>query len=346
MGDTSWQKMPKLMSHSTITATANALHDLYEEQGIGFSIVLHGGEPLLLGASRLSSFLKTLRETLGSGCSLNVQTNGILISDTLLDVCADYDCTLSVSLDGPAQVHDRYRVGHRNQPTHFRVVEGIERLRAHHKGKFLFSGILAVIDPHSNPIEVYDYLKHFNAPSIDFLYRDGNHSSLPPGKSSFSSTEYGLWLSTLFDLYIADSSPPKIRLLDDLAKLILGGQGEKEGVGLTDFGIIVVDTDGTITKNDTLKSTFDGADRYPQHWSVFSSRLSELSASAAFAEAHKLQRPTSPQCLNCPELSVCGGGMPLHRWSEENAYHNPSVYCSDQRLLLSRIRQRLDAPEV
>ena len=345
MGDTGWLQMPKFMSPSTITATANALLHLYEDQTTGFAIVLHGGEPLLLDTSRLHHFLKTLHNSLGDTCSLNIQTNGILISDKLLDICADFDCSLSISLDGPAHIHDRNRVGHRNQPTHSRVVEGIQRLRAHPKAQFLFSGLLAVIDPTSGPTEVYGHLNSFAAPSIDFLYRDGNHSSLPPGKFSYSSTEYGLWLCALFDLYIADPSPPTIRLLDDITKLILGGRGEKEGVGLTDYSILVIDTDGTITKNDTLKSSFNGGDRYADHWTVFANKLSDVVASTAFAEAHMLQRPTSHQCLNCSELRICGGGMPLHRWSDQNRYNNPSIYCNDQKLLLSHIRRKLDDAE-
>ena len=345
MGDTSWLRMPKFMSRSTITATADALLHLCEDQTTGFAIVLHGGEPLLLGPSRLRHCLETLHNSLGHSCSLNVQTNGILISDQLLDICADNNCSLSVSLDGPAHTHDRNRVGHRNQSTHSRVVEGIQRLRAHPKNQFLFSGLLAVIDPTSDPAEVYDHLKSFAAPSIDFLYRDGNHSLLPPGKHSLSSTEYGSWLCSLLDLYLADPSPPKIRLLDDITKLILGGRGEKEGVGLTDYGILVIDTDGTITKNDTLKSSFDGADRYSKHWTVLSNKLSDIVASPAFAEAHMLQRPTSDQCLNCSELHICGGGMPLHRWSDRNGYNNPSIYCNDQKLLLSHIRRRLETAE-
>ncbi len=346
MGDTNWSRMPKFMSPSTITATANALLDLCEDQSTGFAVVLHGGEPLLLGPSRLHHCLTTLHNSLGHTCSLNIQTNGILISDPLLDICADFNCSLSVSLDGPAHIHDRSRVGHRNQSTHSRVVKGIQRLRSHPKAQSLFSGLLAVIDPSSDPTTVYDHLKSFDAPTIDFLYRDGNHSLLPAGKCSFSSTEYGSWLCALFDLYLTDPSPPKIRLLDDITKLVLGGRGKKEGVGLTDYGILVIDTDGTITKNDTLKSSFDGADRYSEHWTVFANNLPDVIASPAFAEAHMLQRPTSHHCLNCSELRICGGGMPLHRWSERNRYNNPSIYCNDQRLLLSHIRRKIDIVEI
>ena len=121
-----------------------------------------------------------------------------------------------------------------------------------------------MIDPSSDPTELYSFFKNLNPPSLDFIYRDGNHSRLPPGKSSLSSTEYGTWMVRLFEAYVGDASPIRIRILDDLVKLVLGGAGTKEGVGLTDYRMLVIDTDGSFAKNDTLKSSFDGADRFDE----------------------------------------------------------------------------------
>ncbi len=341
MGDTGWAKMPKAISVETVDAVAQALSCLLEDQNQGFAVVLHGGEPLLIGPARLDRVLSPLRAVLPEKCSLNIQTNGMLISDTILDVCAKYDCSLSISIDGPAEIHDRWRLGHNGQPTHEKVVQGIEILRRHSNSASLFSGLLAVIDPASNPKSVYQYLKAFDAPTIDFLYRDGNHSKLPHGKQSQASTEYGTWMCQLFDIYISDPCPPKIRLLDDMGKLLLGGVSQKEGIGLTDFGILVIEADGTVSKNDTLKSSYDGADRFEKSWSVYHDRLSELTDSDEFAAFHALQKPSAKQCAACVELAVCGGGMPLHRWSDSMGYQNPSIYCSDQLLLIGHIRKRL-----
>ena len=333
--------MPKLISDETIHATARSLSELLEQQERGFAVVLHGGEPLLVGEGRLSRILANLQNALAPECSLNIQTNGILITDAILDACAKHMTTLSISIDGPDHIHDRGRVGHRGQPTHAQVLRGIETLKRHPASRFLLSGLLAVIDPESDPAEVYSFLKGLDAPSIDFLCRDGNHSRFPSGKASLDSTEYGSWLCRLLDIYLADARPPRIRLLDDMIKLFLGGSGQKEGVGVTDFGILVIDTDGTITKNDTLKSSFEGADRFDQYWSVHKHRITDLVASTEFEDSHALQRPTSPTCISCPDLHICGGGMPLHRWSDERGYDNPSVYCSDQKLLISHIRKRV-----
>ena len=108
---------------------------------------------------------------------------------------------------------------------------------------------------------MYEFLKATGAPSFDFLYRDGNHDVLPPGKSQTDSTEYGDWMVRMLDHYLADRTPPRIRVLDDLIRLVLGGYGRKEGIGQEEYGILVIDTDGRITRNDTLKVAYPGADR-------------------------------------------------------------------------------------
>ena len=341
MGDSGWMEMPNHISPETTQAVAKALHELTRIQDRPFAVVLHGGEPLLLGPKKLDRVLSELRSSVPSECSFGLQTNGILINYEALNICFKNKTTVSVSIDGPKYVHDRGRVGHDALGTYDKVLEGINLLRKHPNATFLFSGLLAVIDPNSDPVEVYEFFKTLDPPGVDFLYRDGNHSRLPEGKESLRSTEYGQWLARLLEIYLLDQNPLPIRFIDDLIKLILGGKGTKDGAGLTDFGILVIDTDGSITKNDTLKSSFNGADRFAQGWSVHRDSLKEILSSHEFAQSHALQRPTSNICLSCPELRVCGGGMTLHRWRDTNGYDNTSVYCADQLLLIGRIRNRV-----
>lgn len=343
MGDTGWADMPSHISEETILAVARALDELTRIQTRPFAVVLHGGEPLLLGPRKLDHVLTTLRSAAPSQCSFGLQTNGILITNEILDICSTNRTTVSVSTDGPKHIHDRVRVGHDAKGTFDKVLGGLNRLREHRNSAFLFSGLLAVIDPQSDPREVYDFFKTLKPPGIDFLYRDGNHARLPEGKEFLRSTEYGQWLARLVDIYLFDQDPLPIRFIDDLIRLILGGKGTKDGAGLTDFGILVIDADGSITKNDTLKSSFDGADRFVHKWSVHTNCLKEILNSDEFADSHALQRPTSKICLSCPELRVCGGGMTLHRWRDVNGYDNTSIYCADQLLVIGHLRNQVAA---
>ncbi|MGH7025566.1 MAG: cyclophane-forming radical SAM/SPASM peptide maturase YhhB [Caulobacteraceae bacterium] len=340
MGDESWRTLPKRVAAETQAIVAAELGALMRAQGRPFSIVLHGGEPLLLGLPRLNGLLAALRNSLGDACGISIQTNGVLISGPLLDLCVEHDVTLSVSLDGPAAVHDRFRVDLRERSTHAKVVAGLRRLQAHPAAERLFSGVLCVVDPTSDPEAVYDYFRDLRVPSVDFLYRDGNHSALPFGKASADSQEYGTWMCRVLDRYVADPAPFRSRLLDDMMRLLLGGSGVKEGIGLTDFGILVIDTDGAVKKNDTLKSSPLG-DGFDASWALGRNALDEIVASPEFRAYHLAQQPSSPICQTCPQLKVCGGGMVTHRFKDGAGYDNPTVFCADQKVLIARMEALL-----
>lgn len=324
-----------------MSAVIDQLGALSRSQSRPLSVVLHGGEPLLLGIGATERLIEGLKSTLRADAGLHIQTNGVLLTDEFIDLFDRYDVGISISLDGPAELHDRNRRDRQGEGSHERVVAGVARLVAHPAHERLFSGLLAVVDPTSDPIEVYEFLKATRAPSFDFLYRDGNHDVLPPGKSQTDSTEYGDWMVRLLDHYLADLTPPRIRVLDDLIRLILGGRGRKEGIGQDEYGILVIDTDGRITRNDTLKVAYPGADRFQLERSIVNRDLLDQLAGTEIDEYFALQIPTSPTCRACPELTVCGGGMPAHRWSAKNGYSNPTIFCSDQLRLISSIKVRL-----
>ena len=339
-GDTSWQRMPKHMSLSTVRDVLVRLEELSQDQNYPFNVILHGGEPLLLPRNTLRTLLEGLADRVPSS-TRSIQTNGILVDEDLLDLCLRTGTTLSVSLDGPADVHDTFRITFDGNGTYARAAAGIARIRRHAEADRLFTGVLCVIDPHSDARRVYEFFKSLAVPSVDFLFKDGNLEKLPLGKTSIDSTEYGQWLSVVWDCYISDACPPRIRILDALGRLLLRGNPENEGCGETTYGIAVIDTDGTIAKNDTLKSTYDGADRFATSWSVANARLSRIAASQEFVEQAHLQRPTSPVCQQCSLLPVCGGGMPLSRWHPVTGFNNPSVYCADYKLVIGRIDESL-----
>ncbi|AEH89911.1 cyclophane-forming radical SAM/SPASM peptide maturase YhhB [Mesorhizobium opportunistum] len=345
MGDEAWRSQPKQMSDAVIQMVAQRLSDQLALQAVPFSVVLHGGEPLLLGATRLEHFCATLRGVLPHPCGIHIQTNGALISDRIIDVLVRYDVGVSVSIDGPQAVHDRFRLDHRGKGSFARVRAGVERLMAREDSRALLAGVLAVIDPDSNPAEVYAALKQTGAMSFDVLPRDGNWDKLPFGKRSAKTIEYGIWLEGLLDVYLADPHPPTIRLLDDILRLLLGGRSMKEGVGTADYGILVIEPDGTIEKNDTLKVAGAGADRFDQRWSVFDHSFNDVFGSDEFSAYYHQQRPISAICASCPDLAVCGGGMVAHRWSAERGYDNPSIFCADQRHLIARMRRVVEAAE-
>jgi uncharacterized protein len=122
-----------------------AKNGLAESQEKGFAVVLHGGEPLLLGQDNLGYLLEGLHENLPIECTLSIQTNGTLLSRSVLDLCVRTRTNIAVSLDGPGYIHDRHRVDRGGRGTFDRTIAGIQLLKSHPESRTLFSGILTVI---------------------------------------------------------------------------------------------------------------------------------------------------------------------------------------------------------
>ena len=340
--DTTWRLQPKRMHHEVVEAVCKRLIEQAGRQEKGFAIVLHGGEPLLLGFDGLAALLRGLRAHLSPDRHpTSIQTNGMLLSEDLLDLFAETWTSVSVSIDGPPETNDLARLDHRGRSTYAATMQGIQCLASHTEREFLFAGTLSVIQPAVEPRLVYEFLKALGTPNMDFLLQDGNHDRLPPGKSGFDSTEYGRWLMGLLDLYLADPSPVPIRLVDDTIKLCLGGTSRKEGSGNAQYEILIVETDGEIRKNDTLRASFDGADQFARRWNVTTTALSEVLSSHEYVSYTGMQVPTCSVCADCDLLAACGGGMPLYRWSAKRGYDNPSVYCHDHAAFIRHAVTRL-----
>lgn len=311
-------------------------------QDAGFAIVLHGGEPLLLGYDGLYQLISNLRSNLDEKrYPISIQTNGSLITTNLLNLFSDFRVSVSVSIDGPKVANDLGRIDLRGKSTFLKTVGGIEYLMSHPDKDFLFAGTLTVIQPSTSAINTYEFLKNIGSPNMDFLMQDGNHDKLPVGKESFYSTEYGDWISDLFQCYVKDPSPVPIRFFDDIIRLLLGGVSTKEGHGIEPFGILIIETDGEIRKNDTLRSSFDGADLFINRWNISNTEIYSVLNSQEFSDYSKIQVPISGTCSSCGYFSVCGGGMPLYRWSEKHGYNAPSVYCKDHIKIIDIIKEEL-----
>lgn len=335
MGDNGWKKQPPIISPDIVDALKKQLLAVVQSQKEKFALILHGGEPLMLGERKLSEILGTLRDVLPIDYPIGIQSNGMLITKEIIEELSKYKVGVSISLDGNEYFNDLFRFDKKRNGTYAKVVAGIECVKK--TDPSVFSGILAVVNPFSNPSDIYYHLKMISPESIDFLYRDGNIDKLPFGKNGLYSTEYGQWMCRLIDIYLTDKNPPRIRVIDDLFKLSMGGRPQKEGLGSNDFSIVIIDTDGSIKKNDTLKSSYDGADFFEKSWNIKTDQLVEVVQTDDFKSHAQKQLKICQQCSECQYFSICGAGMPLHRYSKENGYQNPSVYCEDQKMLIQKI---------
>ena len=121
--------------------------------------------------------------------------------------------------------------------------------------------------------------------------------------------------------------------------LLLGGASGSEIVGIAPAQMMVIETDGSIEQEDTLKVAYAGAAATALHVD-----RDPLDAALLLPEIAARQigvRALAAQCRACPVRSVCGGGLYSHRYAEDTGFLNPSVYCPDLFALIRHIRGRL-----
>ncbi len=96
-------------------------------------VAWQGGEPTLMGLDFFRRSVELLRELTPSGQTVlhTLQTNGTLLDDAWGDFLAEHRFLVGISIDGPREIHDRYRVDKGGKPTFDRVMRGLDVLRRH-----------------------------------------------------------------------------------------------------------------------------------------------------------------------------------------------------------------------
>ncbi|MFD8233843.1 radical SAM/SPASM protein FxsB, inactivated metallohydrolase extension form [Streptomyces sp. NPDC059696] len=336
--DQSWRGMPPLISEGTLRQVARRLSEYVREERLPrLAVILHGGEPLLAGPARLRSICAELTRTLAAttDLDLHIHTNGVRLNRAHLEVFREFDVKVGLSLDGDRAANDRHRLDHRGRSSYERVLRGLELLRLP-EYRHLFQGLLCTVDVAGDPVLVHDALIGLDPPRIDYLLPHATWDAPPPPGRAGVSTPYADWLLRVFDRWEEQGRPVPVRTFDSILSTLRGGPALTEALGASDDGIAVVETDGTLTRSDSLKVAYDGAPVTGHD--VFQHGLREFTERA---EASDRRGALSETCRRCPVLATCGGGLVAHRYSTGRGFDNPSVYCADLRALIEGIAERI-----
>jgi uncharacterized protein len=119
----------------------------------------HGGEPTLLGLAFFRRVVEfQIRHTpAGRRLANDIQTNGILLDAAWCRFFSEHGWLVGLSIDGPSDLNDAYRVTKRGDPTQQRVLAAARLLDEH---DVTFSTLTTVNRRNaSHPIEVYRFLR-------------------------------------------------------------------------------------------------------------------------------------------------------------------------------------------
>lgn len=127
-----------------------------------------GGEPTLCGLpffEKVAAFQKKY----GAGRQIDnaFQTNGTLIDDEWAAFFKREGFLIGISIDGPAHLHDAYRVKRNGKGTHAEVMRGIDFLRKHRVDFNTLTCVNRANQDHA--AEVYQFLKSIGSRYMQFI---------------------------------------------------------------------------------------------------------------------------------------------------------------------------------
>ena len=164
-----------------------------------------GGEPTLMGIDfyrRAVELQEKYRRT-GMRILNSFQTNATLLDDDWGRFLHQNHFLVGVSLDGPRELHDAYRVDKGGKPTFERVMAGIECLK---KWQVDFNILACVNNLNArHPLEVYHFLRDtVHAEFIQFIPIVERDPARTFGASprSVPAREYGFFLNSIFDEWV------------------------------------------------------------------------------------------------------------------------------------------------
>lgn len=340
--DQSWRRRPKRMTDSVFAALVQRVAEHCRLTGQPrVRLVLHGGEPCLVGAATVDRWASLARAHLGgvSRLSLSIQTNGTLIDDDWIAILKRHDFDVGVSCDGPPEIHDAHRFDHGGRGSHAHVVRGIARIR----DAGIPFAILCVAEPGTDGIDVHRHLvDELGARSINYLLPDVTHVTVLDYQRRYGRTPCADHLIPVFDEWWSrDSINVEVTTFTNIARIILGGRSRSDALGNEPLGFAFVETDGDIEGLDVLRVCGEGV--ASTQTNVLHNPLRML---GEHSELHRqsiftgLPRPTA--CFGCREEETCSGGYLPHRWHPVHGFDNPSAWCADLLALFAHVRRALD----
>jgi uncharacterized protein len=116
------QRMP-------LKVAQTALQRFFTQSGVDYAVSFYGGEPLLNQPvlEQTLSFGESLAQERGFRLTFHMTTNATLINERVLPLLTRFT-TLTVSIDGPAEVHDCHRRSRHQEATHARTQAGLQAL--------------------------------------------------------------------------------------------------------------------------------------------------------------------------------------------------------------------------
>lgn len=302
--------------------------------------VWQGGEPTLAGLQFYKKALE-LQKKYANGKEVfnSLQTNGILLNDEWCSFFHQNQFLIGLSIDGPEDLHDAYRVTRQGRPTFTKVLNAIELLKKH-KVEFNTLTVINNINV-KHPERVYEFLKATGSSFLQFIplvereaqkVEDGDLYYIDPNYTkkanvtdwSVNASEYGQFLNRIFDIWVRrDIDNIYVQMFDTTLGAWCNQPAQLCIFSETCGHAFALESNGDVYQCDHYV--------YPDYklGNIHDIHLRELNRSdeaIQFGQDKKSTLP--PACLKCEYRFACHGGCPKHRFiNVPNSKFQHNYFC-------------------
>ncbi len=302
------------------------------QAGPEVSFAWQGGEPTLLGVNFFRKVVALQRQYAdGKRVSNALQTNGTLLDDAWCEFLAAEKFLVGLSIDGPARLHNTYRVDKQGRDTYDDVLRGLRFLKKH---RVEFNTLTVVNRANArHALDVYRFLRDIGSGFLQFIplverladaeaTKLGLDLALPPRADeegskrmpvtdwSVEPKQYGEFLCAIFDEWVRrDVGRTFVQIFDVTLGNWMGLGGGLCVFSETCGNALAMEHNGDVYSCDHYV--------YPQYrlGNILNASLGDLVGSEFQRQFGRDKSTTLPAyCRECEVRHLCHGECPKHRF--------------------------------
>jgi len=339
-------KKSELFNKGRHSCMTDELLEVYTKQQIEAStepvitFSWHGGEPMLAGIG----FYKKAVALQKNWCPpqrkiINgIQTNGTLIDEAWCEFLAAEQFVVGISMDGPEELHNRFRKTKDGAGTFRKVLQGYDLLVMYG----IEPEILCVVHAENvlYPFEVYMFLRHLGVSFITFIPLVERISDTTVSERTVVPEAFGEFLCVVFDEWLAhDIGKVKIQIFEEALRTAFN-QDHTLCIFKPECGAVpVVEHTGDSYSCDHF---VDPRHRLGNIMDIELSALLDSKRQIAFGRAKRQALPE--YCRQCRVLDMCNGECPKNRFTfTPEGEPGLNYLCAGYKLFFNHCRPFADA---
>jgi uncharacterized protein len=299
------------MSYEMLETYIRQLFESHEDPEV--TVAWQGGEPTLMGLDFFRRSIVFEKEYARPGMKIQntIQTNGTLINDEWAAFFKENNFLVGLSIDGPREMHDFYRVDRQGGPTFDKVMQGLGFLQKYGVEWNALTTIHRANADH--PVEVYRFLRdECKAEFIQFIpiVERVTPKSNEVTERSTTAEQYGRFLVGVFEEWVRHDIAKVYVQMFDVA--LANWHGEPSGLCVhskTCGGALAIEHNGDLYSCDHFVT--------PEYklGNIKERHMLDLVASYPQVKFGNDKYDTLPKyCRECEVRFACHGGCPKDRF--------------------------------